>query len=48
MVTKEQIAEQFRALQLHICEQLELLDGEGRFTEDTWQREEGGGGIREL
>jgi coproporphyrinogen III oxidase len=44
MVTKEQIAEQFRALQLHICEQLELLDGEGRFTEDSWQREEGGGG----
>jgi coproporphyrinogen III oxidase len=44
MVTKEQISEQFRALQLHICEQLELLDGEGHFTEDTWQREEGGGG----
>lgn len=44
MVTKEQIAEQFRALQLHICEQLEKLDGAGRFTEDTWQREEGGGG----
>ena len=44
MVNKEQIAAQFRALQLHICEQLELLDGKGLFTEDTWQREEGGGG----
>jgi coproporphyrinogen III oxidase len=44
MPNKEQIAEQFRALQLHICKELENLDTTGLFTEDTWQREEGGGG----
>lgn len=31
------------ALQDDICEQLERVDG-GRFVEDAWQREEGGGG----
>ena len=44
MPNKEQIAEQFRALQLHICKELENIDTTGLFTEDTWQREEGGGG----
>lgn len=33
-----------RGLQQHICETLETLDGEARFTCDEWQREEGGGG----
>ncbi|GAB4183060.1 MAG: oxygen-dependent coproporphyrinogen oxidase [Wenzhouxiangellaceae bacterium] len=31
-------------LQQTICEQLELLDGGQSFTEDRWQRDEGGGG----
>ncbi|OXY80366.1 oxygen-dependent coproporphyrinogen oxidase [Oceanimonas doudoroffii] len=31
-------------LQDHICRQLELADGTGRFKEDSWTREEGGGG----
>ena len=31
------------ALQDDICEQLQRVDG-GRFVEDAWQREEGGGG----
>ena len=31
-------------LQDSICEGLEELDGEGKFIEDVWQREEGGGG----
>lgn len=31
-------------LQDNICQQLELADGKGKFVEDKWQREEGGGG----
>ncbi|MDP5293564.1 oxygen-dependent coproporphyrinogen oxidase [Oceanimonas sp. CHS3-5] len=31
-------------LQDHICRQLEQADGTGRFKEDSWTREEGGGG----
>jgi coproporphyrinogen III oxidase len=31
-------------LQDRICETLEKIDGQNRFREDTWQREEGGGG----
>jgi coproporphyrinogen III oxidase len=34
----------FRELQDRICAGLEELDGTGRFGEDTWQREGGGGG----
>ena len=45
MLNKEQISEQFRALQLHICQELELLDTQAKFSEDAWQREEGGGGF---
>jgi coproporphyrinogen III oxidase len=44
MLTKEHISEQFRALQDNICRQLEAADGGGIFTEDNWQRAEGGGG----
>ena len=38
------VGEYFRALQDTICEALESADGEGRFHEDCWQRDEGGGG----
>ncbi|WP_371195363.1 oxygen-dependent coproporphyrinogen oxidase [Glaciecola sp. SC05] len=31
-------------LQDNICQALALADGEGKFTEDSWVREEGGGG----
>jgi coproporphyrinogen III oxidase len=34
----------FRSLQDRICAGLEELDGPGRFQEDSWQREGGGGG----
>ena len=43
-MNKTEIAERYRALQLHICQALEALDGQATFQEDTWQREEGGGG----
>jgi coproporphyrinogen III oxidase len=38
------ISKAFRELQLTICNQLEQLDGKGRFQEDSWTREGGGGG----
>lgn len=34
-----------KGLQDNICQGLEKLDGEARFQEDNWQREEGGGGC---
>jgi coproporphyrinogen III oxidase len=37
-------ADYFRNLQDRICSALEALDGSGRFLEDAWQREGGGGG----
>jgi coproporphyrinogen III oxidase len=44
MIQKEQIAARFRQLQDDICRALEAADGEGKFSEDNWQRAEGGGG----
>jgi coproporphyrinogen III oxidase len=44
MFSKEQIAERFRMLQDDICRQLETADGGGKFLEDNWIRQEGGGG----
>ncbi len=44
-MTKEQIGDRFRELQLFICNELERYDGSGKFTEDSWTREEGGGGF---
>src|ERR1700691_4839989 len=41
---QEQAAEYFKGLQDRICAQLEEVDGAGRFREDAWQREGGGGG----
>lgn len=43
-LSKEQIADWFRGLQDRICADLEALDGTGKFQEDAWQREAGGGG----
>lgn len=43
-MTKEEIAESFRRLQDFICDYLEKIDRDGRFLEDNWRRENGGGG----
>jgi coproporphyrinogen III oxidase len=43
-LSKEQIAAEYRLIQDEICRGLEQLDGQGKFQEDNWQREEGGGG----
>src|SRR6516164_1052312 len=37
-------ADYFRSLQDGICSALEQAEGTGRFREDLWQREGGGGG----
>jgi coproporphyrinogen III oxidase len=43
-LNKEDISNWFRSLQDDICNALEKNDGKSRFSEDIWQREEGGGG----
>lgn len=44
MVKSAEIISYFKMLQDEICESLEKLDRKGRFQEDLWTREEGGGG----
>lgn len=44
MLTKEEITDWFRHLQDNICLALEEADQQGKFQEDRWQREGGGGG----
>ena len=44
-MNKSQIESEFRKLQDYICGELELLDGKTIFKEDTWTRDEGGGGF---
>lgn len=44
MITKEQIAEQYQLIQDEICAGLELADGGGKFLEEIWDRDGGGGG----
>jgi len=44
MITKEQIAEHYQQIQNEICAGLELADGEGKFQEEIWNRDGGGGG----
>jgi len=41
---RDQITEWFKSLQNNICQSLENADGSGRFHEDLWDREAGGGG----
>lgn len=42
---KEKVAEFFRELQEKICNALEKADEKETFTQETWQRDGGGGGI---
>jgi coproporphyrinogen III oxidase len=43
-VNKESITAWLRALQDEICQALAEADGKGKFTDDNWDRPEGGGG----
>jgi coproporphyrinogen III oxidase len=44
-LTKEEISQALIHLQQEICTALEQEDGKGKFTEEKWEREGGGGGI---
>lgn len=44
MIIKEEIARQYQIIQDEITSGLEKLDGAGRFQEEIWTREGGGGG----
>lgn len=44
MISKEQIAEDYRQIQDEICAALEDTDGHARFEEELWERDGGGGG----
>ncbi|WP_158859924.1 oxygen-dependent coproporphyrinogen oxidase [Lunatibacter salilacus] len=48
MIGKDKIAEDFQAIQRHICDALEQADGKGKFVKDSWKREEGGGGMTNI
>ncbi|GHE96466.1 oxygen-dependent coproporphyrinogen oxidase [Thalassotalea profundi] len=43
-VNIEQVITFLKSLQDNICAELEIADGSGKFVEDNWSREEGGGG----
>ena len=42
--SREKVKEFLLDLQNKICNGLEMLDGEGQFEEESWERAEGGGG----
>lgn len=44
MITKEQIASTYQKIQDEITLALEKLDGKGKFEEEIWERDGGGGG----
>ncbi len=48
MILKEEITQQFKALQHSICVSLEQEDGKSEFSTDLWDRPEGGGGISKI
>lgn len=48
MASKSEIQSELRSIQDEICVALENLDGQGKFSQDTWTREGGGGGITRI
>ena len=44
MITKEQVTQGYKQIQDEICAGLEQADGSGKFVEERWEREGGGGG----
>lgn len=42
--SRERVSQFLRQLQDEICQGLEVLDGQAKFQEDSWDRPEGGGG----
>lgn len=48
MIRKEEISDWFKSLQDNICKALEAADTTGKFIEDNWVRNEGGGGCTRI
>ncbi|RVU00908.1 oxygen-dependent coproporphyrinogen oxidase [Mucilaginibacter limnophilus] len=48
MISKEQVAADYREIQNEICLALEVIDGKSKFEEELWEREGGGGGITRI
>ena len=44
MFTKDEVIDKLKSVQDYICDKLVVLDGQAKFHEDNWIREEGGGG----
>lgn len=44
MITKEQVAADYQTIQDEICQALEQCDSKGKFEEEVWERDGGGGG----
>ena len=44
MIFKEEVAARYRQIQDEICKGLEIADGKGKFEEELWERNGGGGG----
>ena len=44
MIFREEVAEAYKIIQDEICSGLENADGTGKFSEELWSRDEGGGG----
>lgn len=42
--SRQRVSQLMKALQDSICQRLEQLDGQATFQEDSWEREQGGGG----
>lgn len=47
-ITRVEIVDWLKKLQNSICEQLEAEDGGGKFTNEIWERAEGGGGVTRI
>jgi coproporphyrinogen III oxidase len=48
MIFREEVAQKYQIIQDEICRGLEAADGTGKFSEELWEREEGGGGRTRL
>jgi coproporphyrinogen III oxidase len=47
-INKFRVENEFRKLQIFICNEIESLDNKGLFNEDAWKRNEGGGGFTRI
>ncbi|MEO6151151.1 MAG: oxygen-dependent coproporphyrinogen oxidase [Mucilaginibacter sp.] len=48
MISKEQVAADYREIQDEICRALEAADGQSSFESEQWERDGGGGGLTRI